>query len=109
MFIIIIGIVLKEKSNIVDYFAQAGIAALLLNVLSMFIGFMGAKALKLNNKQATSISVETGIQNGTMAIAIAVGILGRSDFSITAGVYSLIMFFTGGGIIFLMGKKNAVD
>lgn len=107
LFIIIVGIVLKEKNNIVEYFTQAGIAALLLNVLSMFIGFMGAKLLKLNNKQATSISVETGIQNGTMAIAIAVGILGRSDLSITAGVYSLIMFFTGGGMIFFMAKNNS--
>ena len=107
LLIIIIGIVLKEKNNIVEYFAQAGIAALLLNVLSMAAGFVGAKVLRLNNKQATSISIETGIQNGTMAIAIAVGVLGRSDLSIAAGVYSLIMFFTGGGIIFFMGKKNA--
>ena len=106
LFVIIIGIVVKEKENIITYFAQAGIAALLLNVLSMAVGFGGAKLLKLNTAQATSISIETGIQNGTMAIAIAVGILHRSDFSIAAGVYSLIMFFTGGFIVFLMNTRN---
>ena len=106
LFVIIIGIVVKEKENIITYFAQAGIAALLLNVLSMAVGFGGAKLLKLNTAQATSISIETGIQNGTMAIAIAVGILHRSDFSIAAGVYSLIMFFTGGLIVFLMNRRN---
>lgn len=106
LFVIIIGIVIKEKNNIVEYFVQAGVAALLLNILSMLIGFFGAKSLKLNDAQATSISIETGIQNGTMAIAIAVGILGQTNLSITAGVYSLIMFFTGGGIVFLMNKWN---
>lgn len=105
LFVIIIGIILKEKDNIITYFAQAGIAALLLNVLSMLVGFGGAKLLKLTTAQATSISIETGIQNGTMAIAIAVGILHRTDLSIAAGVYSLIMFFTGGVIVFLMNSK----
>jgi len=41
-----------------------------------------------------------------MAITIAVGILGRTDLSIAAGVYSLIMFFSAGSVIFIMNRKN---
>lgn len=102
---IILGIVLKEKENIVTYFAQAGLASLALNVGSMSLGFFGSKLLRLNTAQAISISIETGIQNGTMAIAIAIGILGQSELSITPGVYSLIMFMTGGAVIFYFKNK----
>lgn len=104
--ILIVGIVVKERANFGEYFAQAGLATLLLNVVSMAGGFFAAKLAKLNNKQATSLSIETGIQNGTMAITIAVGILGRTDLSIAAGVYSLIMFFSAGSVIFIMNRKN---
>jgi BASS family bile acid:Na+ symporter len=109
LIVLIVGIVVKERSNFADYFAQAGLATLLLNVISMAAGFGAAKLAKLNNRQATSLSVETGIQNGTMAITIAVGILGRADLSISAAVYSLIMFFTSGFVIFMMNKKNAQE
>lgn len=106
LLVMIIGIVVKERENVATYFAQAGIATLLLNVVTMGFGYMVAKLSKLKTPQATSIAIETGIQNGTMAITIAIGIMGRVDLSIAAGVYSLIMFFTSGAVIFLFSRKN---
>ncbi len=106
LMILIIGIVVKERVNIVEYFAQAGLVALALNVISMGVGFIGSRILKLNKKQALSISIETGIQNGTMAITIAIGILHRTDLSIVAGVYSLIMFFTSAAVVYFFGRRN---
>lgn len=99
--LIIVGLVIKEKENFVSYFKQAGIAALLLNVLTMLIGFYSARVLKLAHKQATAISIESGIQNGTLAITIAVVLLDNAAFAIAPAVYSLLMFFTGGFIIYL--------
>lgn len=106
LIIMIVGIVVKERDNVIEYFSQAGIATLALNVITMLMGYGVSRLFKLNKAQATSISVETGIQNGTMAITIAIGIMNRVDLSIAAGVYSLIMFFTSGAIIFLFSKRN---
>ncbi|WP_281613119.1 bile acid:sodium symporter family protein [Flammeovirga sp. SubArs3] len=106
LIVMILGIVIKERDNVIEYFSQAGSAALLLNVITMGIGFLAAKLFRLKTPQATSIAIETGIQNGTMAITIAIGIMGRVDLSIAAGVYSLIMFFTSGALIFFFSKKN---
>ena len=102
--LVIIGIVIKEKSNIIPYFQQAGLITLILNITTMYIGFQTAKFLKLNNKQAISISIESGIQNGTMAIMIATVLLENTSFAIAPAIYSLIMFFTGVAII-LIGKR----
>jgi len=101
LLLIIVGLVIKEKENFVSYFKQAGIAAFLLNVITMFVGYYSARLFKLANKQAISISIESGIQNGTLAITIAVVLLNNAAFAIAPAVYSLLMFFTGGMIIYL--------
>jgi len=99
LFLVIIGLVLKKKEDLIPYLKQAGLIALALNVATMMIGFATAKIAKLNLAQSLTISIESGIQNGTMAIAIASGILMNENYAIAPAVYSLIMFFTGGAII----------
>jgi len=104
--LIIVGIVIRERENFVSYFEQAGIVALLLNVCTMLVGYYSAKLFRIINARAISISIESGIQNGTLAITIAVVLLGSTEFAIVPAIYSLLMFFTGGVIIFLSLRKN---
>ncbi len=99
--LIIVGLVIKEKDNFLSYFEQAGIAAIMLNVFTMLVGFYSARIFKLRYRQATSIAIESGIQNGTLAITIAVVLLNNTAFAIAPAVYSLLMFFTGGVAIYL--------
>jgi BASS family bile acid:Na+ symporter len=72
----------------------------------MLIGFASARLMKLNREQSTTISIESGIQNGTMALMIAVTILGNTEYGIAPAVYSLIMFFTGGAVIYMATRKK---
>jgi len=97
--LVIIGIVIKEKENFVSYFQQAGIVALLLNVISMVVGYLSSRLFRITDRRALSISIESGIQNGTLAITIAVVLLGSTEFAIAPAIYSLLMFFTGGVVI----------
>jgi len=106
LFIIIIALVLKKKEDLVPYLKQAGIVTLLLNLATMTLGYLTARWAKLNASQSLTISIESGIQNGTMAIAIASGILANENFAIAPAVYSLIMFITGGALIFFRNKKR---
>ena len=104
--LVIIGIVIKERENIISYFEQAGLVALSLNAATMFVGYFSAKIFKIKSKQAISISIESGIQNGTLAISIAVVLLGSTAFSIAPAIYSLLMFFTGGIAIYFGAKSK---
>ncbi len=99
LFLVIIALVVKKKEDIIPYLQQAGIATLLLNLVTMGVGFATAKIAKLNLAQSLTISIESGIQNGTMAIAIASGILLNENYAIAPAVYSLIMFLTSGIVI----------
>jgi BASS family bile acid:Na+ symporter len=104
LFLVIIALVLKKKEDLIPYLQQAGWATLALNITTMIIGFITAKIARLNLAQSVTISVESGIQNGTMAIAIASGVLMNDNYAIAPAVYSLIMFLTG-GIIIAFGMK----
>lgn len=100
MALVIIGLVVKERENFVSYFQQAGIVALSLNVATMAVGYFSAKIFKIKDRRAVSISIESGIQNGTLAITVAVVLLHNSEYAIAPAIYSLIMFFTGGILIY---------
>jgi BASS family bile acid:Na+ symporter len=103
--LVIVGIVVKERANIVAYFEQAGLLALALNLATMLTGYYMAALFRLNRPQEVSISIESGIQNGTLAISIATVLLGNSAFAIAPAIYGLIMFFTGGAMIYWANRR----
>jgi len=104
--LVIIGIVIKEREKLGSYFQQAGIVALTLNVATMAVGYYSARLFRIKGKQALSISIESGIQNGTLAISIAVILLHSTEYSIAPAIYSLLMFFTGGVVVYIGLKRD---
>lgn len=104
--LVIAAILIKERENIGDYFSSALVIALALNSTTMIIGFITSKLMKLSLKQSLSIAIESGNQNGTLAIHVAVVSLARPDFAIVAAVYSLLMYVTA-IVPISIGNRNA--
>ncbi len=100
LILIIVGVVIKEKDVLPGYFVDAGIVSLLLNITTILVGFFLGRVFSLSPQQSTSISIESGMQNGTLALAVAGGLLNNAAFAIAPAVYSIIMFFTAGMIIY---------
>lgn len=96
--LIIVGLLAKERANVLTFFLQVGWVTLALNVSTMILGYAIATIAKLDKFSARAITFEVGIQNGTLAIAIASGatFLNNPTMAIPAAIYSLIMFGTGG-------------
>lgn len=94
--LVIAATVLKERANIVEFFRQVGLAALAFNLVSLAVGYLAPRLLRLPKRQAVAIGMEIGIHNGTLAIAIASSplLLNNSTMAIPPAIYSLIMFFT---------------
>ncbi len=84
----------QERGNIVTYFAQAGLVTLVLNLLMMVIAYLLARTFATGPSQRIAISIECGLQNGTLAIAVAVLLFGGGLATVPAATYSLIMFAT---------------
>ena len=92
--LVIVGILVKEKDNLGYYFESALLLAVSLNVATMTVGFITARLARLDFRQALTICIESGNQNGTLAIHVAVVSLAAPEFAILAAVYSLIMYGT---------------
>lgn len=106
LFVVIALYVLVDNWDIIlESFKTLGAASLLLNIGTMTLGASMALLFGLSQKNALTIAIETGIQNGALAIVIASTILGRPELSVIAGIYSLVMFATGGLCIYYFGFK----
>jgi BASS family bile acid:Na+ symporter len=102
---IIVGIVITEKENIVSYFADAGLLALALNVITIFLGLLTARVFNLGKKSGVTIALESGIQNGTMALFIAGTLFSNAAYGVAPAVYSLLMYVTGGLVVLYALRK----
>ena len=107
LFLIIGLIVMKNSANMASFFAQAGAATLVLNLVVLLLGYQLANWAKLNGKQSTAIGFEVGIQNGTLALVVAGTLIGNTTMMIPAVTYSILMFFTGALFGWLINKKNS--
>ena len=104
--IVLLGAIIQERSNIIPYLMKAGIITLLLNIIMMMIGFYVGKFFATGIKQRKCISLECGLQNGTLAIFVATQIFNDVTYIIPAAIYSLIMFATSLIFVFLIKKTN---
>lgn len=92
--LVLIGAILQERANIVEYFAQTGLVTLVLNVVMMVLAYFVARAFASGQAQRVAISIECGLQNGTLAIAVGVLLFDGGLAVVPAATYSLIMFAT---------------
>jgi BASS family bile acid:Na+ symporter len=90
--IVVICVNLGEK--LIDFALLAGPAALILNLVTMTLGYVAGSLLLHHEDQARTISLEVGLQNGTLALMITTGILQSAEMSVAPSVYSLLMFIT---------------
>ncbi len=108
IFLLVLGaVVVDQRQVLVDhFFALSGVTAAL-NVATMALGFGVARLFLLDLRQSVTVSIEAGIQNGTLAIVIAMSILGAGEMAVPAGVYSLLMFVSGGLVMAYFGLVRA--
>ena len=102
--LVLLGAIAAERENVVSYFAQAGLITLVLNVVMMVVAYFVAHSLASGTKQKKCITIECGLQNGTLAIFVATSIFGGGMYVIPAATYSLIMFATSLIFVYLVRK-----
>ena len=101
LFIIVFAAIwVEEWENIMSYIAQAGVITLVLNIVMMIVGYYVAKFLASGVAQRKCISLECGLQNGTLAVFVASQLFSDITFLVPTAAYALIMFVTS--ILFVL-------
>jgi len=104
--LVFIAVLAANSDKLVAGMKEAGLVTLTLNLATMGLGYLTARLFKLNLKNTISITIESGIQNGTLALVIATSILNNVEMGIPIGVYAIWMFITGGILMWFFGKRR---
>ena len=104
--IVFISIWFEEWDNLVSFIRNAGLIALALNIIMIFVGYIIAKFLATGIPQRKSISLECGLQNGTLAVVVATQLFSDEIFLFPTAAYALIMFVTSIFFVLIIRKIN---
>ena len=105
--IVFIAILIEERKNLLSYILDAGLIVLILNVVMMILAFYIAKVFASGIKQRKCISLECGLQNGTLAIFVTTQVFDDVAYLVPTAAYALIMYITGFLFIYLL--KNSTS
>jgi BASS family bile acid:Na+ symporter len=104
--IVFAAIYIEEWDKIVSFLARAGLIALILNVTMMVIGFYVAKFFASGAPQQRAISLECGLQNGTLAVFVGTQLFDNVVYMVPTAAYALIMMITSLIFVFILRKTN---
>ena len=100
------AIYIEEWDKIVSFLTRAGLIALILNVTMMVIGFYVAKFFASGVPQQRAISLECGLQNGTLAVFVATQLFDNIIYMVPTAAYALVMMATSVIFVFILRKSN---
>ncbi len=107
LFIVVFAAIwIEERENIISYLGQAGLAVLILNIVMMTLAFYIAKGFATGISQRKCISLECGLQNGTLAVFVATQIFNDVAYMVPTAAYALIMYITGFIFIYILKNSN---
>ena len=104
--IVFISIWIEEWDRIISFITRAGLISLLLNLTMIFLGYYIAKMFASGIPQRKCISLECGLQNGTLAVFVATQLFDDIVFMVPTAAYALIMFVTSIVFVLFVRKIN---
>ena len=104
--IVFISIWVEEWDRIISFITRAGLVAFILNIVMIFTGYYVAKYFTSGVAQRKCISLECGLQNGTLAVFVATQLFDDIVFMVPTAAYALIMFVTSIFFVLIVRKIN---
>ena len=97
---------MEEWDRIVSFIVRAGLIAFILNITMILVGYYVAKYFISGVPQRKCISLECGLQNGTLAVVVATQLFDDITFMVPTAAYALIMFVTSIIFVLIIRKIN---
>lgn len=95
-------------TTLAAHFAALGEAVLSLGGISLVIGYAVPRLMRLEPRQSIAISLEIGLHNGALAIAIASNphLLGNAEMAVPAALYGILMPFVAATFVVLVNGRR---
>ncbi|MEY2818725.1 MAG: hypothetical protein RL275_2188 [Chloroflexota bacterium] len=106
LFLVILALIIQNWDVIVRDGPRFAPAFIVLNIVSLIVGYFVPRLLKVDFIQSMTIAIETGLQNSTVSITVAITLLNNNDMAIIPGLYAIWMYVTGFALAFWMSRRN---
>ena len=106
LFLVILALIIQNWDVIVRDGPRFAPAFIVLNIVSLIVGYFVPRLLKVDFIQSITIAIETGLQNSTVSITVAITLLNNNDMAIIPGLYAIWMYVTGFALAFWMSRRN---
>ena len=107
LFVIVFAAIwIEEWDKIISFIARAGVIALTLNLVMMLVGYYAAKIFISGLAQRKAITLECGLQNGTLAVFVSTQLFDNIVYMVPTAAYALIMFITSIAFVFIIKKYD---
>ena len=113
--IIVLAAIASEWDTLMDNIGTLGPAVVGLNVIMLTIGYQSAKMLSLEPVRATTVAIESGIQNASVGITVGGLIMAPaagetlSTLSLPSGVYGVLMYIVTLPFVWWIAQRNAIS
>ena len=104
--IVFVAIWVEEWDNIYSFIVRAGSITFTLNTVMMLVGYYIAKLFITGVPQRKCISLECGLQNGTLAVFVSTQLFDEMVYLVPSAAYALFMFVTAIVFVFIVRKIN---
>ena len=104
--LVFIAIYIEEWDNVVSFIMRAGLIALVLNIVMMIVGFYVAKFFTSGVAQQRCISLECGLQNGTLAVFVSTQLFDEMIYIVPTAAYALVMMVTSIFFVYIIKKSS---
>jgi bile acid:Na+ symporter, BASS family len=105
LFLVILALVIQNWDVIINDGPRFAPAFILLNIAALAVGFFVARLAGINRVQTATIAIETGIQNSTVAITVALTILNNNEMAVVPGLYAIWMYITGFALAYWLARN----
>lgn len=106
LFLVILALIIQNWEVIVRDGPRFAPAFITLNVASLIVGYYVPKLLGIDFVQSMTIAIETGLQNSTVSITVALTLLNNNEMAIIPGLYAIWMYVTGFALAFFMTRRS---
>ena len=104
--VVFAAIYIEEWNKIVSFITRAGFIALILNIVMMIVGFYVAKFFSTGVAQQRCISLECGLQNGTLAVFVSTQLFDEMVYVVPTAAYALVMMVTSLFFVYIVKKSR---
>lgn len=105
--VLIVAIAVSLGADIWTYLRQAGLAAILLNLGGLAVGYGIVRLARLSFESRLTGAIELGIKNATLGILIAVNVIGSEALAVPSAVYGVLMYVSAVGVV-VYGRRRSV-